>query len=390
MATSTGRLAAVLTGACLGALVTMGVFLSREATQREDHQGELAELRFRLADSQRSERDYRAVAEAERERRRVVEEDAERLRAIVNAPGTAGGGGTAGDSGAGDPVDVAPVPAVTPPSDWDMPRVRLELQRLARLGRRMSRSRLVGAVAEACGVHGEPALRLLHDILAEPGLGEGLHNAAALVIERLHDGTAVPLLRARLARLAASEGDDADAFLSRRLTMRVLATLPGHGQVPDLLSVWNSAENDPRLRLFAIHGLARRGHAEGVAVVRGESSLSTPPLRARAIESLHSFASAGDYERTDLIDVFGTALGTADGDGQTRLALLALEGYWRAECVPHLDAYARAHEGAPLADRAAGIAERIRAGEARPERAGQPLEGDSAPRTSPPAGDDDG
>jgi hypothetical protein len=96
-------------------------------------------------------------------------------------------------------------------------------------------------------------------------------------------------------------------------------------------------------------------------------------VRARAIESLHSYVRGGEYADTKYIPTFGKALVSADGEGQQRLTLLALEGYWRPECVPALREFA-ADEAVlrELRDRATRWANMIENGEPRPERAGLP------------------
>jgi len=130
--------------------------------------------------------------------------------------------------------------------------------------------------------------------------------------------------------------------------------------------------------------------------IRGEADGVQPAIRARAIESLHAVIREGDYAETKFIPDFGKALVTADGEGQQRLALLPLEGYWRPECVAPLRAYA-AHEGVlpELRERATRWADGIEAGAPRPERAGLPKsqivsEEEAARRGVDGAGNSDG
>ncbi len=280
----------------------------------------IPQLERDLAELRRDAGDWRSVAESERERRELAQGELTRLRAQQ--------GGSRGDVQAPVPADPE---GARPPIDatsWDMTKLRAEMQRLALAGRRMARVPLFQAVVEAARANGAEGSSLMVDILSQPTIDGGLQRAAALVVEHLEEPRAVPPLMERWGR--AVERED------QRMTLRVLATLPGHEQVPLLLSVWEDRGADARLRMIAIHGLARRGHVTGIEVVRGESPISTGPLRARAVESLHSYVRARGYEDAELIGAFGASLTGADGEGQQRLSLLALEGYWNAGCIAHL------------------------------------------------------
>jgi len=325
---------------------------SAEALRLRKLEGELAELR-------RDAGDWQNVAESERERRELAEEDLLRLRQQHGDTGTPR-----------DPVPMDPDDEVAPavdPSTWDMTKLRTEMQRLARFGSRIPRVALFKAVVEAARANGDDAAKLLVDILSQPTLDAGLQTVAMLVVERLADASAVPPLIAKWGRSVERK--------DQRMTLRVLATLPGHEQVPVLHAVWVDRGADAGLRMIAIHGLARRGHVSGMEVVRGESPISTGPLRARAIESLHSYVRARDYADAELIDAFGVALLGADGDPQRRLALLALEGYWREACVVQLRRFGELPDvpdgpSKELRERALRAAGAIQRGDARPPDAG--------------------
>src|SRR5205085_2884680 len=78
---------------------------------------------------------------------------------------------------------------------------------------------------------------------------------------------------------------------------------------------------------------------------------------------------------------FGKALRGADGDGQRRLALLALEGYWSKESVADFEAFADTAVSTELAARARHDADAIKAGKPRPDKAGEPPAPAPAPAT---------
>ncbi len=255
--------------------------------------------------------------------------------------------------------------ATLAPEDWDGARLRIEVQRLAMRGRRMATSPLLDACAAAAEAQGDAALTMLVDTLREAGLPASVRLAATMILERLADPRAVPDLLSALPTAAD--------WAQRRAILRALANLPGDEQTPTFVRIWNDEDGDARLRMVAAHALARRGHPIAVGIVDGSIPVTDPALRARAIDSLHGHVRADAYRRTDLIPAFGKALTSAAGEGQLRTALLALEGYWRPECVPYLHALAHAQNvPAELTARGRRAAAAIEAGEQRPAQAGVP------------------
>ncbi len=327
------------------------------------------------AAARRETTDWEQLALRERERRALADEEAERLRELRVAR-------------TGPADDLAPPPAPHAergddlgPSTWDDERLRIEIQRLATLDvARMARSPLLAACADATRRLGEPAFARLLDVLNTDRMPGNLWCAAALILERLEDERAVPALR---ARLAAHPGEPVD-----RIILRALANLPGDAQCADLLAVWNDLSADARLRMFAIHGLAKHGADAAIALVEGTSHDQNPAFRARAIESLHGRVRASGYADASLAPVFASALLNADGEGQQRLALVALEGLWDRACVAPLRTFAALPDApADLRERARAAADAIDAGEPRPADAGTAR---SRARPAPPAATDDG
>ncbi len=342
-----------------------------DAAQRvTDAERELANARMEVADWER-------IAQTERERKEVAEEEVGRLRRALDAP--APSPPPIEHPGPGSQEK----PGVLPPESWDGQKLRIELHRLANYGRRMSQTPLLPAVVAASRHQGDEALKLLLDIVKADGLNENLRRAGFLVLQRLDDGRAVPTLIERYPR---------ETTLAMQMpALQGLATLPGREQLGTLLDVWNRADTDPRLRQIAIHGLARRGHSVAVSVVEGTAQNSTGPLRARAIESLHSFVRADGYAARDLIPIFGKALVGADGDPQRRLALLALEGYWHTDAVEPLRAFtAQTEVDDTLRARGARIAGGIERQDPRPADAGIPRTARRADRSPAPVPRRDG
>jgi len=349
-----------LIGAALGATAVLLTPSPRENALQD----RVSDLEADLAAAQREASDSDRVASRERERTEAAEEEARRLRQALASPRPV----PAEDAGMGHAADGAGAPARDDriaPKDWDDSRLRMEIERLAGSGRRMGSSRRLGDCVEAARAQGDSALGLLIQIMGEPQLPHGYRRAATLILERLGDERAAHIL------LEAWEGTT--EFEEQHMLLRALANLPGAKQIPVFVTVWTGRDHDERLRLIAVHGLARRGHSMALRAIRGEADGVQPAVRARAIESLHAFVIEGDYAEASFITDFGQALLSADGEGQQRLALLALEGYWRAECVAPLRAFA-ALDGAPteLRERASGWADAIEEGAPRPERAGQP------------------
>ncbi len=367
-----------LIGAALGAAVVLFIPSPRETAL----EGRVSDLESELAAARREVNDAESVALRERERKDDAEEEVARLRqALGTAPAVGSGAGDGapgmGDTGASGAGTDAPGHAGmgelggraasggVEPKDWDDPRLRMEIQRLSMAGRRMGSSRLLGACVEAARAQGDSALALLIDVMRRTALPENVRRAATLILERLGDERAVHSL--------LNAWDGATTFDEQRMLLRALANLPGAEQGQVFVTVWSDRGADQRLRLIAVHALARRGHGIARRVVRGEADGVQAAIRARAIESLHLFVRRDDYAATQMIPDFGKALVTADGEGQQRLALLALEGFWVAECVAPLRAYvARDDIQAELRERASGWADAIEAGDPRPARAGQP------------------
>jgi len=332
----------LLIGAALGSAVVLFIPSPREKTLED----RIADLESDLAEAQREVNDAESVALRERERKEDAEEEALNLRralATAPAPGAAQESGEgAADAGTGHAgLGGRPGSPAIEPAEWDDPRLRMEIQRLAMNGRRMGSSPRLGWCVEAARAQGDSALALLIDIMRRPGLPENVRRAAVLILERLGDERAVRTL------LAAWDG--ATEFDEQRMLLRALANLPGAEQV------------------------ARRGHGTARRVVRGEADGVQSAIRARAIESLHVFVRTGEYAETDFIADFGKALVTADGEGQQRLSLLALEGFWQPACVAPLREYAaRDDVREELRKRATDWADAIESGETRPAGAGQP------------------
>jgi len=366
-----------LVGAAVGAAAMLFVPSPRE-TGLEDR---IADLGSDLADARRESGDWERVALAERDRKEAAEEEVARLRqAIATAPAPDpvqdDGMGMGGHGGVSD--------AGLAPKDWDFPRLRREIEILSGTGRRMASSPRLDACVEASRAHGDAALALLIDVMRAQGMPPTIRRAATLILEKLGDERAV--------RTLLEAWDAAEDPAEQRLLLRALANLPGAEQSPIFVDVWGDSARDNRLRLIAMHALAVRGHPTALRVIRGEADGIAPAVRARAIESLHSHVRDGEYADASFIPVFGKALVSADGEGQRRLTLLALEGYWRPECVPALRAFA-ADEAVlrELRDRATRWANMIEAGEPRPERAGLPKAQTVDPESlkdTPDSGDD--
>lgn len=351
----------VLIGAAVGA-VAVSLVPSVRVSELE---ARVADLEDELVAARRDASDWERVAAAERERKRIVEEEVASLRIAVEnlppaQPENGAGGHAGGMGGHGD----GPRPRLAP-EDWDGRTLRNELQRLAMFGRRMSRVPLLDACTEAARAQGDDALKMLLDVLREPGLPANVRLAATMVLEKLADERAVPVL---LETLPTTED-----WAQRRAILRALANLPGEAQTPTFVEIWYDEEADQRLRMVAINALARRAHPTAIAVAEGSEAVGDPALRARAVDSLHGHVREDSYRKTELIPAFGKALTTAAGEGQIRVALLALEGYWRAECVPYLRALEHAENVSPeLTARGKRVADAIEAGDQRPEDAGVP------------------
>jgi len=352
----------VLIGAAVGAAAVSFV----PSVRVSELEARVSDLEQELADARRDASDWERVAAAERERKRVVEEEVASLRIAVEnlpppQPEDAGEGGHRGMGGA---QEAGPRPRLAP-KDWDGTTLRNELQRLAMFGRRMARMPLLDACTEAARAQGDDALDMLLSVLRQPGHTANLRLAATMVLEKLADERAVPVL------LEALPGTD--DWAQRRAMLRALANLPGEAQTPTFVDIWHDEESDQRLRMVAINALARRAHPTAIAVAEGTEAVADPALRARAVDSLHGHVREDSYRKTELIPTFGKALTTAAGEGQIRVALLALEGYWRPECVPYLRALEHAENvSAELTSRGKRDADAIEAGEQRPEEAGVP------------------
>lgn len=361
----------IVTSALIGAAVGAAIVSFLPTVREGELAARVADLEEELVVARREASDWERVASVERERKRVAEEEISSLRiAVQNLPppqpaGTADGEGEMGGHGPGEPQR-----RNLDPEDWDGKRLRIELERLAMRGRRMAQSPLLDACAVAARALGDDALQMLVGTLREPGLPPNVRLAATMVLERLGDERAVAPL---LETLPTCED-----WAQRRAILRALANLPGDAQTQAFVELWISEEADNRLRMVAAHALARRGHELAVAIVDGGEPSPDPAIRARAIDSLHGFVREDAYRRTELIPVFGKALTSAAGEGQIRVALLALEGYWHADTVPYLRMLEHA-ENVPeeLTARAKRDADAIEAKEQRPEDAG-------APKTSAP------
>jgi uncharacterized protein (UPF0147 family) len=347
-----------LIGAAVGAAAMLLVPSPREAGLED----RISDLDSDLTDARREAGDWERVALAERERKEAAEEEVDRLRqALATAPAPV----PVEDDGMGMGGHRVGADAGLAPKDWDFPRLRREIEILSGAGRRMSSSPRLDACVEAAKVHGDASLALLIDVMRAQGMPANIRRAATLILEKLGDQRAVPTL--------LTAWDECEDPAEQRLLLRALSNLPGSEQLPIFVDVWGDPGRDARLKMISMHALSTRGHPTALRVIRGDTDGVSPAVRARAIESLHSLVRGGDYEDASFIPVFGKALVTADGEGQQRLTLLALEGYWRTECVTPLREFA-ANEEVPreLRDRATRWANMIEDGQPRPERAGLP------------------
>lgn len=121
----------------------------------------------------------------------------------------------------------------------------------------------------------------------------------------------------------------------------------------------------PRLRMTAMHGLARRLHPHALAAARGEVEEMRAPLRARAIQTLLDTARDAGFPADDVrLPAFEAALSTVQGSGQAGLVLTALEGFRSPSSIPALRAFAGT-DGVDeeLAVRAVKLAESLESGE---------------------------
>jgi hypothetical protein len=318
-------------------------------------------LESELREAERETRDANRLARAEHDRNRVLEGELETLRRALAQP----------PPPANDGMGHAPTPPVPlEPEDWDMDRVRTEIQMRATLRGRMIGSPRVDRLVRGVRRQGDRGTELVMEIL-HSNVSINLKMAAALIGAGLGEERVIEPVLALYA--AATE------LPHRRAFLRALALLPGDQGVPAMLAAWNDTSTDARIRRPALHGLAMRGHETAISVVRGGAPGSTRALRAQAIESLHEHARVKGYADPDLLPVFLSALTTADGDGQRLLALIAIEGFWSDAAVPALEAFA-AEDAAAEAHRAraAKLAKRLAAGEERPESAGLPTDEDLA------------
>ena len=361
----------VLIGAALGAAAVSFAPSVREAELAD----RLSDLEQELVDARRDASDWELVAATERERKRIVEEEVASLRIAVANPAPrqpAEGGDAAGRHGSGTGMRVDRERATLAPENWDGARLRLEMQRLAMHGRRMATSSLLDACAKAAETQGDEAFQMLVDTLREAGLPANVRLAATMVLEKLQDERAVPVLLGTLPTTAE--------WAQRRAILRALANLPGETQTQTFVDLWYADDGDGRLRMVAAHALARRANPVAIAIVDGTEAVADAALRARAIDSLHGYARERSYRNAELIPTFGAALVTAAGEGQIRVSLLALEGYWRPECVPYLRSLQNAENvSEELRERGRRVADAIEAKAPRPEGAGEPASAPPSP-----------
>ena len=367
MSASKSFLAGLVTAAALaGAAWVLRVQPALDAAERRALDAEET-----ARSARRETSDAQLWAESERERNRTNEDRVKELeRALATSRPPPSTSTTPGEDSGHDttkPPDLAP-------ELWDRTRLTQEIENLARaaqIGQKHQRFPLVLAALRA---HPEESSVLLAQMLNSNLDATFMANAASLA-DALGDKTTVPALLARWRKESEP--------VARRAILRALANLPGTDAVPILAGVWADTTEERQLRLLAIHGLALRGNEIARSVVASAGAAS-PPQRVRAVESLRAYAEQSGWSDTTLVPIFVTALRTADGPAQRKLALIALEGLWSKDSVAALTEFADDTASPPeLAVRARKAAQAIAAGEPRPAGAGTPERG-----LTPAAGDE--
>jgi hypothetical protein len=336
----------------------------REAVARAD-----AADRAR-ARSRHDEQSAQQWAESEHRRKLELEQELETLKRTLSAepprPRHQMGGNGRPSSDARD----------LPPEQWDRQKINSELMIVATAPQRLPESPRYALITRALKAHPDESVQLLTDVMTSE-LPTEMKCVSALFLGALGDARGVkPLLAARAAA--------ADPEL-RRFTLRGLANLPGDEQTPLLLEVWGDPAADEFSRKLAIHGLARRRHDVALAVAEGKVEGVAPAVRLQALQTLHAQARIGEWKDASLVPLFGRALRSADGDGQRKISLLALEGFWSKDALADLETFAEAAQSTELVARARKAADAIRAGAPRPEGAGNPPQPSMSPVEGEPS-----
>lgn len=358
-----------LAGFALAALGAAGgwFFLAAPKVADADARAKAAERESLRA--RRDAADSQNWAEAERRRKLEVEDELSALKTVMSAgppPRRTGGMGHNGTKEK-PPAEATPEGS---PEDWDGAQLRRAIEFLAMSPQKVSRNPLFAKVARSLKAHGEAGVELLSQVFKSQ-LDPSFKSVCATLAGSLEDERLV----APLLELWKTE-QDVDV---RRAALGGLANLPGDAQTPTLVSVWEDAAADPKHRILAVHGLARRRHEIALKVAEGAAENATPPLRMQVLQTLHAQAMRGGWKDETLAALFGRALRTADGDQQRKMALLALEGFWSKETVADLEAFAESAASTELALRARKAADAIKSGAPRPANAGQPPESAAAP-----------
>lgn len=298
-------------------------------------------------------------AETERGRTRELEERIAELERTVRtslppAPAPAGA-----DPRTGDP----PKPDA-PPESWDKGRLSYEIERLSVDPAGMAKNPRFPLVVQSIRSRGDEGVHLLSSAIAAR-ISPSMTQALCTIADALGDPRSVPVV----LDVYRAETDPG----VRVASLRALANLAGDEQLPDLLTAWNDKQADPKLRTMGLHGLGRRGHPIARAAAATRVDGVTPKFRIHAMEALRDCAEIQGWRDTTLVPVFTSALRSADGDPQRRLALLALEGFWSADAVPDLEAFAAdSSTAADLVVRARKLVDALKAGKPRPADAGVP------------------
>lgn len=356
------RAAPLLLGALLGAaLVAPLVWLVADGGSEAGDDSaraselELVEARREVSDWERKWRAEWTRGEGARERieqleRELAVAEGEIARLSAGGAATEDAGSMGGHEGTPEPT------AAEDPTTWDEPRRRRELEVLAVDPSQVRRSPRLPLLVEAYRADPESGFRLFRDILSQPRMPTGYHVAVAAILEDLGDERGVDLL----LETWEVERDDR----ARRAALRALSALPGDRQTARLLEELQVEPARPRLRMTAMHGLARRRHAYALDAARGTVEGLRAPLRARALQSLYEAAQDDGFRADDAaLPVFEEGLASAQGPGQAKIALDALEGFGSPTSVTALRAYASNPEAdVELAVRATELADRLSGG----------------------------
>jgi hypothetical protein len=369
------KVGAFLAGLALAAAAAGGAWWYFVAPKARDVEERVQAAERAALRAKRDASDRAGEADSERRRRLELEEQVVELKRTLSA---------SPPSRPAAPMNGSHTPKPTSgdltPEMWDNTRVRNEIVSLATAPRPFSVAPRFALVVRALKAHPDDSITLLGNVLRSQ-LDNDTKSLCATLLGALGDPRgAKPLLD---TWTSATDPDLRQAMLQGR------GNLPGAEATPIFVGVWNDPSADAKSRLLAIHGLARRRHPIAVAVAEGGAPGSSPPLRLQALQTLHAQALAGEWKDTDLVKSFGKALLSADGDPQRKLALVALEGFWSADSLADLDAFANSAVSTELAQRARKTSDAIRAGSPRPSGAGVPpqrpgVPAETAPSEEPP------